>query len=30
VAQAAAQGEDAASGYRETEHIRKYYKTTKV
>ena len=30
VAQAAPQGEDAPSGYRETDHIRKYYKTTKV
>lgn len=30
VAQAAPQGEDTASGYRETDHIRKYYKTTKV
>lgn len=29
VAQAAPQ-QDAASGYRETDHIRKYYKTTKV
>ena len=30
VAQAAPQGDEAASGYRETEHIRKYYKTTLV
>jgi hypothetical protein len=27
---AAAPAQDEASGYRETEHIRKYYKTTKV